>query len=124
MGLVGRALLKTQVHPDQAEGLLEDLEGPVPGTVADHDDLKLRVAEGQEGPHRGGDGLLLVIGGDQDGNGQVGLPLQEVLEGKLRKLPGVAGHHPEAKEGEGGVEEVEDGEIVENQDLIAVKKPG
>ncbi len=121
-GLGGDHPAKGRLHRHQVEGLLEHFQGAVLGPIRHHDDLKLRVVEGQEGAHRGGDGFLLVVGGHEDGNREIGLPLQKVLKGQFGKLPGVAGHHADAKEGEEGVEEVKEGEVPENEDLVGEKQ--
>ncbi len=84
----------------------EHLDGVVGGAVVHHDDLVELIVQLQQGFYAVQDGDLLVVGGNQDGDGEVEAVLQLVFDGahpvRLVEMPGPDGHRQEEA---GGVEQ-------------------
>ena len=100
------------------ESLPQDLGGAVRGAVVHHDDLIELVVQGQQGADRGLDGNLFVVGGHQDGHGDVVVVPQLVFQ-QVAPLGGVEvrGPHRHRQEEKAGVaHHVEDEEGLHAQE--------
>ena len=84
----------------------EYLNGVVSGAVVHHNDLIELIVQLQQGLYAVQDGDLLVVGGHQDGDGEIEAVLQLVFDGAhpvhLIEPPGPDGHRQEEI---GGVEQ-------------------
>ena len=110
-------------------GVADDARGRVVGAVVDDDDAKVLVVRHHDGADGAGDDLLLVVGGDEDGDAGVVVGRCEVLalaeavdDGEDADEDEAAGHQDVADEEEGDDEVVEEAEEEEG-DGVGVGLP-
>ena len=72
--------MERPVHPDEVKGLDQLFCGLIGRTVVYDDDLEQTVVEFEERAHAADDGNLLVVRRDEDGNRQVKLVLELVVD--------------------------------------------
>src|SRR5262249_37181790 len=109
---------------DEIEGLDELLDGRVLRAVRDHDDLEARVVQAQERAHRGDDRALLVVRGHEDRDRLVDLALDQIAQRDLGDLARVGDDLAQAAVAEQRVEQVQHGEVAEDEVLVAEGQRG
>ena len=101
----------------EGEGLDQPLHRPILRPIRDHDDLELRVVQGEEGSHACHDAPLFVEGRDQDRYRHVQVSLQEIPQSELRQLSRVGPDRAQPQVSEQRVQEVEGREVGQDDEL-------
>ena len=101
---------------DQVERLLELLHRRVLGTVVDDDHLELRVPQLQQRVDALDDPGLLVVAGQQDRDRRRERGGERLVDRRVLERVQVARDRPPRERGEHDVEQVQDGEVADDDD--------